>query len=92
MAIEAELKQRKLEELKGIRKFANDYESKGYITEYFSTDTIDRMLKGKFKTYDELDSFNVNDSVSNDEVLVLYRNILDKENKQNTIIECIFIE
>ncbi|WP_062060449.1 type VI secretion system tube protein TssD [Aquimarina longa] len=99
MAIEEELEIAKTKGLNAVRQFVNAYShTKAHKWELMalSKETANKMLKGEFRTFEELENFESNlESYDNSRtrVEILYR-ISKKTNRNinNYIIETIFID
>lgn len=85
--IDRKLKLAKSKGLEAVRKFLYTYES-NYHLEPISNLTLSKMLLGKFKTFQEMIDFNINQNNFNTEVLV--KTIPDDIKGETFVIDSIF--
>ncbi|WP_422090694.1 hypothetical protein [Tenacibaculum ovolyticum] len=84
------LERAKNEGLEAVRAHLNKYET-DYHLERISNKTLSKLLIGEFKTFEDLNEFNLNKDLSGSNPEILYRSIYEKEKgEHHYIIETIF--
>ncbi|SFZ80600.1 protein of unknown function [Tenacibaculum maritimum NCIMB 2154] len=77
--------------MEAVRTFLQTYDT-DYNLMTISNQTLAKLLAGKFKTFEELNKFNIQKDLSETSSLILYLEILNQNRSEYIyIIETIFI-
>ncbi|MFL0103216.1 hypothetical protein [Tenacibaculum maritimum] len=77
--------------MEAVRAFLQTYDT-DYNLMTISNQTLAKLLAGKFKTFEELNKFNIQKDLSETSSLILYLEILNQNRSEYIyIIETIFI-